>query len=64
LENAWQTNGQLMGSVLSFPYLCAANLICFMRAVTRVCGLRNLPVPSVKDLPVLINGDDILFISD
>lgn len=52
-----QTNGQLMGSPLSFPILCAANLFCYVQTWRRVFG----SVPPLKDLPVLINGDDILF---
>jgi len=52
-----QQNGQLMGSILSFPILCAINLICYWRAFERFIGR---PV-SVESLPVLVNGDDILF---
>jgi len=52
-----QRNGQLMGSILSFPILCAINLICYWRAMERYLG-RSV---SVETLPVLVNGDDILF---
>jgi hypothetical protein len=54
LEPVVQQNGQLMGSVLSFPVLCAINLAVYWISVE----------PEVKDirkLNVLINGDDILF---
>jgi hypothetical protein len=43
-----QTRGQLMGNLLSFPLLCLVNYLAFKFFVRR-------PVP------VLINGDDIVF---
>jgi hypothetical protein len=52
-----QTNGQLMGSNLSFPILCVVNLIGYWMTVEEYTGLRIEP----QDLPVLVNGDDILF---
>jgi len=52
-----QTNGQLMGSNLSFPILCAINLVGYWMALEEYLGVRLEP----HDLPVLINGDDILF---
>jgi len=52
-----QSNGQLMGSVLSFPVLCAINLACFKLALDEYLG-REI---AVEDLPVKINGDDIAF---
>jgi len=52
-----QTNGQLMGSPLSFPILCAANLYGYHRAYVRYFG-KTVPI---SKLPVLVNGDDILF---
>nr|UJQ92644.1 MAG: putative RNA-dependent RNA polymerase [Narnaviridae sp.]UJQ92949.1 MAG: putative RNA-dependent RNA polymerase [Narnaviridae sp.] len=55
-----QQNGQLMGSVLSFPFLCLANLFAYIMALPD----RDLILRSRKRmdrLPVLINGDDILF---
>lgn len=52
-----QTNGQLMGSNLSFPILCAINLIGYWIALEKYLGMRVLP----EELPVLVNGDDILF---
>jgi hypothetical protein len=55
-----QARGQLMGSVLSFPHLCMINATCYQLALEEYLG-RAVPV---KDLPVLINGDDILFMCD
>jgi len=52
LEPVLQTNGQLMGSLLSFPILCVANAATYGNAI----GCEDL-----KDLPALINGDDIGF---
>lgn len=50
-------NGQLMGSPLSFPVLCAVNLAAYW------CALEEYTGRSWKreDLPCLVNGDDILF---
>jgi len=52
-----QTNGQLMGCVFSFPLLCWANLFCFWIALERYYK-RSF---RIEELPVLVNGDDILF---
>lgn len=53
-----QTNGQLMGSILSFVILCLANLgvflLAFTRAMQRPCHEKIL-----EDL--LINGDDMVY---
>jgi hypothetical protein len=57
LESCRQTNGQLMGSTLSFPILCMVNLMCYISAMNRYTGVKVDP----KTLPVLVNGDDILF---
>jgi hypothetical protein len=46
--------GQMMGSLLSFPLLCLQNFLAF-RWARASCARR---------LPLLINGDDILFQSD
>jgi len=46
--------GQMMGSLLSFPLLCLQNYLAF-RWARASCARR---------LPLLINGDDILFQSD
>lgn len=43
-----QKRGQLMGSLLSFPLLCLSNYVAFKSLVPR-------------DVPVRINGDDIVF---
>nr|QXN75330.1 MAG: RNA-dependent RNA polymerase [Grapevine-associated botourmia-like virus 1] len=43
-----QARGQLMGQLLSFPLLCLSNYLTFKFSVRR-------------DVPVLINGDDIVF---
>lgn len=60
LHECRQTNGQLMGSVLSFPILCLANLICYWMAFEERFSCRV----NARDLPVLVNGDDILFRAD
>jgi hypothetical protein len=55
-----QENGQLMGSVLSFPFLCLANLFAYIQSLPdreQVLLSRSM----MDRLPVLINGDDILF---
>nr|WAK78000.1 MAG: RNA-dependent RNA polymerase [Plasmopara viticola lesion associated ourmia-like virus 32] len=43
-----QTSGQMMGYLLSFPLLCLINYLTFRYAIPR-------------DIPVKINGDDIVF---
>lgn len=52
-----QKTGQLMGSYLSFPILCILNA-----AVNRVFLDPELKV-KLSDLPMLINGDDIMMSS-
>jgi hypothetical protein len=55
-----QKNGQLMGSVLSFPFLCLANLFAYIMSLPD----RDAILASrarMDALAVLINGDDILF---
>jgi len=62
-----QQNGQLMGSILSFPVLCLANLICYKCALDEYVNIDNTGPKryvKVQDLPVLINGDDIYFRSN
>lgn len=51
-----QMNGQLMGSVISFPILCIINFAVLL-AVLREWH----PYLRAERLPVLVNGDDILF---
>lgn len=58
LEPFVQQNGQLMGSVLSFPILCVCNLIAYWISLERHLGKT---ITDWRTLPVLINGDDILF---
>jgi hypothetical protein len=57
LEPKMQTNGQLMGSTLSFPILCIVNLCAYWKTLEEYLN-REI---ALYDLPVLINGDDILF---
>jgi len=70
-----QTNGQLMGSPLSFPVLCIANLLTYWMALETYCEGRDKDEGvkykkgkkrriKIKDLAVLVNGDDILFVSN
>jgi hypothetical protein len=54
ISDCLQTSGQLMGSLLSFPILCLANIT----TVGLAMGIENL-----EDIPALVNGDDILFAS-
>nr|UJQ92781.1 MAG: putative RNA-dependent RNA polymerase [Narnaviridae sp.] len=60
LDPFMQANGQLMGSTLSFPILCVVNLVCYWASLEEYTGRTFQP----QELPVLINGDDILFRSD
>jgi hypothetical protein len=63
IEPLTQTNGQLMGSPLSFPILCVVNLICYWIALEYYMQgylEYNESIP-IELLPVIINGDDILF---
>lgn len=56
-----QTNGQLMGSIISFPILCLMNLFSYWEARETFIG-QELSLEALLDLfPVLIHGDDILF---
>jgi len=50
IEPITQTNGQLMGSLLSFPILCLANAFTICKATGT----------SLETLPGLIHGDDVL----
>lgn len=61
IEPVEQANGQLMGSVLSFPILCLANLGLYLATV-----LEGRADPTPKEIfdacdKVLVNGDDILY---
>jgi hypothetical protein len=63
-----QHNGQLMGSVLSFPFLCLANLFAYMDSLGNDDFEQTYRLMSdqrlMRRLPVMINGDDILFRTD
>jgi len=53
-QRAQQVNGQLMGSITSFPLLCIANLaICRWSLEIDSCKLMKL-----RDAPLAVNGDD------
>lgn len=52
-----QTNGQLMGSILSFLWLCIANVTLVRMSVERS---RDEEI-KLEDLKAKINGDDCLF---
>jgi hypothetical protein len=64
-------NGQLMGSILSFPLLCLANYSAYTLSLLRYIESNNLVPGKIshtkfqrlvwKTSPVRINGDDILF---
>jgi hypothetical protein len=60
-----QKNGQLMGSVLSFPFLCLANMFTYVLMLGGGDRWKTLEIlrsyHELRSLPVLINGDDILF---
>lgn len=59
VESVRQTNGQLMGSILSFPVLCIANLALFL-----FVRAQTMPRARYHDLikAVLVNGDDMIYI--
>lgn len=54
-----QVNGQLMGSITSFPILCLVNIALYL-----LVKLRHSPKARLEDLlnAVLVNGDDMLYI--
>jgi hypothetical protein len=56
IEPVDQVNGQLMGSILSFPVLCLANLGVYL-AVTA----ERVPSLETRLRQVLVNGDDMLY---
>jgi hypothetical protein len=58
LDPVQQTNGQLMGSPLSFPILCLANLGLYLEV------LKDDPRPLKEKLSgVLVNGDDMIYVA-
>jgi len=72
LQPVLQQKGQLMGSVLSFPVLCILNFVTYALSDDHVLELirdsrtlyRDQRKMVLDSLPVLINGDDILFYTD
>jgi hypothetical protein len=56
-----QRNGQLMGSILSFPILCLANLGLYLSA--NEISLRDPETRREKLKKVLVNGDDMLYVA-
>jgi hypothetical protein len=59
-EQAPQQNGQLMGSPVSFPILCLINA-ALTRYAKEIRDGRKYPL---KELALLINGDDVGFVTD
>ncbi len=59
-ENFVMTRGQLMGCVFSFPLLCTINLAMYRMALEIRTGRKF----KISELPVRINGDDIVFKAD
>jgi hypothetical protein len=58
LPPTMQKNGQLMGSPLSFPILCLANLGLYLEVI------KDDPRPLSEKLKgVLVNGDDMLYVA-
>jgi len=53
-QSAKQTRGQLMGSIMSFPVLCLANLSLLRWVWEKDSGCKI----SLASLPCLVNGDD------
>lgn len=60
VEPVVQKNGQLMGSVLSFPILCVINLFAYIQAHPNADKIVR-SIQLIRSLAVRINGDDILF---
>lgn len=52
-----QKRGQLMGSIISFPFLCIANIVLIKLAYERAHGIE---FESIRQIPAWINGDDCL----
>jgi len=55
--SVFQRNGQLMGSIVSFPILCIVNFLAYWDTFEEYFQVEVDPTA----LPVLVNGDDILF---
>jgi hypothetical protein len=58
IQSFKQGSGQLMGSPLSFPFLCIANMVAYKISLERHLGTA---IKGFRGLPCLVNGDDILF---
>jgi hypothetical protein len=56
-KSAPQTNGQLMGSVVSFPILCIANA-ALCRFSKEIATQRRMSIDHAR---LLVNGDDVCF---
>jgi hypothetical protein len=63
-----QTEGQLMGSIISFPFLCIANAalcrLCLELSSKKVYRVTNNVQTPGALAPLLINGDDCLLTGD
>lgn len=55
-----QKNGQLMGSILSFPILCISNLGVYLAATRQLHKERGFDILE-RLSQVLVNGDDMLY---
>jgi len=51
-----QTDGQLMGSVISFPFLCFINCAMMRHFLESTTGRSVIPL---SELRILVNGDDL-----
>ena len=60
-ESYLMCNGQLMGSPLSFPILCTINFVAYKTALRRYVKAKGGDWTKCSNLPVRVNGDDILF---
>jgi hypothetical protein len=69
-DECFQANGQLMGSILSFPILCLVNYLTYFVSLSPLYkefilyeqGLRRpLSASELDSEALLVNGDDILF---
>lgn len=58
IEEFEMKRGQLMGCLFSFPILCIANYLVYAYTYREFYGLSK---GEFTNLPVLVNGDDILF---
>jgi hypothetical protein len=64
IDPVMQRNGQLMGSILSFPVLCLANIALYLLVRNEVRGpLAPEDQMDIRKL-VLINGDDMIYIGN